>query len=274
MNPFRSVLVLALALSACQSSGPVEHVVAGEAMGTSYSVKLRLVQALDDAGAERVAEAIADEIELVNQKMSTYLDTSELSRLNQAPASAAIAVSAETMAVFLEAQRIGELTNGVFDITVGPLVNAWGFGPEERRVDLSEQEIGELQALTGWERITLDEAALKISKDQAGVYCDLSAIAKGYAVDRVSESLNARGYGDHMVELGGEIRVRGAKPGASPWKNRRRTVGAPSSAFSRSSICRWRPLVTTATISRKTDSGTPTRSIPARVGRLSIAPRR
>ena len=187
-------------------------------MGTTYSVKLRLASPLDPAGTDEVAKSVADEIELVNQKMSTYLDSSELSRLNQAPQATAMAVSAETMAVFLEARRIGELTNGIFDVTVGPLVNAWGFGPEDRRADLSDAEIAELQALTGWERITLDEVASTISKDQAGVYCDLSAIAKGYAVDRVSDALASRGYGDHMVELGGEIRVRGVNLVGQPWR--------------------------------------------------------
>jgi len=213
-----SALVL-LALVACGApSGPVEHTLAGEAMGTTYSVKVRAPAALDAAESKAVAEAVAAAIDDVNQKMSTYLDSSELSRLNRLDEPGGVEMSADTIAVFEEARRIGELTDGVFDVTVGPLVNAWGFGPADRREELSEAEIAELRALTGWERIEIDKAASTIRKDGAGVYCDLSAIAKGYAVDRVSETLLQMGYGDHMVELGGEIRVHGVNAGGEPWR--------------------------------------------------------
>lgn len=219
MSALRPTLLFLLALAGCgQTGGPAEALVNGEAMGTTYSVKLRLPAAIDASTQSAIEDAVAAEIDLVNQKMSTYLDSSELSRLNQRTEPGAMKVSPETLEVFLEAQRIGELTGGVFDVTVGPLVNAWGFGPEDRRADLSAAEIAELQALTGWERIRIDAAAGTISKDQPGVYCDLSAIAKGYAVDRVSEALERLGYGDHMVELGGEIRVRGVNLVGEPWR--------------------------------------------------------
>ena len=211
------VLVLAT-LAACGEPGPVEHSISGEAMGTTYSVKLRVESPLDSSAAASAANAVAGEIGSVNEKMSTYLNSSELSRLNQLPGPGGVKMSPETMEVFLEAKRIGELTGGVFDVTVGPLVNAWGFGPQDRRADLSDEEIAELQALTGWDRIEIDEAASEIRKDRAGVYCDLSAIAKGYAVDRVSEALTELGYSDHMVELGGEIRVRGVNVAGEPWR--------------------------------------------------------
>lgn len=214
-----SSLVLALTLAGCSGSpSPVEHLVAGEAMGTTYSVKLRLPAALGAAEAQNLEDAVAAAIDDVNQKMSTYLDSSELSRLNRLDEPGGVEMSADTIAVFEEARRIGELTDGVFDVTVGPLVNAWGFGPADRREELSDAEIAQLQALTGWERIEIDKAAGMIRKDRAGVYCDLSAIAKGYAVDRVSETLQEMGYGDHMAELGGEIRVHGVNLSGDPWR--------------------------------------------------------
>ncbi len=207
-----------LAMVGCTPSGPVEHIVNGEAMGTTWSVKVRAPQALDETAAQAVESAITAQIELVNDRMSTYKPDSELSRFNQMDGPGGVAISPETMEVFLEARRIGELTDGVFDVTVGPLVNAWGFGPADRREELSDADIAELKTLIGWDRIEINEAASTIRKDRAGVYADLSAIAKGYAVDRVSDALAGLGHGDHMVELGGEIRVRGVNVSGDPWR--------------------------------------------------------
>jgi thiamine biosynthesis lipoprotein len=122
------------------------------------------------------------------------------------------------MDVFVEAQRIGELTQGAFDITVGPLVNAWGFGPGERREDLDQAAIDELRSHTGWDKLIVNPGESTLVKLDPALYCDLSAIAKGYAVDRVFETLSDLGFTSRMVEIGGEVRTAGANAEGRPWR--------------------------------------------------------
>jgi thiamine biosynthesis lipoprotein len=121
--------------------------------------------------------------------------------------------------VFQLALGISEQTGGVFDITVGPLVNAWGFGPDSvPATPLSDAEVASLLAHTGYGKLTLDPDNLTVSKADPEVYCDLSAIAKGYAVDRVGLALEEAGFFDYMAEVGGEVRTRGLNAEGQPWR--------------------------------------------------------
>ncbi|MBI1354326.1 MAG: FAD:protein FMN transferase ApbE [Acidobacteria bacterium] len=215
---FAAALAVLLLLHACGGSAPSEQAFAGEAMGTTWSVKVRSSQPMTEEAAATLQASIELAIEQVNQKMSTYLATSELSRFNDLPGPATMEASADTIEVFAEARRIGGLSDGVFDITVGPLVNAWGFGPGDRREDLDDAELARLRALTGWDKIEIDTAAKTLHKTIDGVYCDLSAIAKGYAVDKAAEALEGAGHADYMVEIGGEVRVRGVNRSGEPWR--------------------------------------------------------
>jgi len=121
----------------------------------------------------------------------------------------------EVLALALE---LNALTGGAFDVTVGPLVNRWGFGPEDRRADRipSQQEIDALLASVGSHHLQLDRANASVRKT-ANVYVDLSGIAKGYAVDRVAEYLDSLGITSYFIEVGGELRIRGYKPGNLSW---------------------------------------------------------
>lgn len=192
-------------------------------MGTTFSVKI----AGPELSAERAAElrcAVEAELESVDTKMSTYRATSELSRFNAFSGTEPFGISPETFEVFQHARQISAETRGAFDPTVGPLVKLWGFGPGGRAASLvpssipAPDEIESLRLQLGWDKITLDEAALTVSKLEPALACDLSAIAKGYAVDRLSDALSQLGAAEHMVEIGGEVRTRGKNEQGSVWR--------------------------------------------------------
>jgi thiamine biosynthesis lipoprotein len=196
---------------------PGEQVVAfdGLTMGTSFSVRWV------DKDATRVAPIRAEVVALlaeINRKMSTYIDDSELSRLNRARPGETQTVSAELMFVLQEARRVSEWTDGAFDVTVGPLVNLWGFGPDGRIIHApSEEEIERLRGRIGYRFIELMPASRQVRR-LGEQYIDLSAIAKGYGVDAVAQLLEQNGIDRYLVEIGGELRALGLKPDGSPWK--------------------------------------------------------
>lgn len=214
----RYLLFLLLCLAACGPRGPQEYAFEGRAMGTTYTVKLVAESPLEAAETDRLAEVIFAAIEDVNSRMSTYREDSELSRFNQLKTDEPFPVSAETLMVLLEAQRIGALSDRAYDITVGPLVNLWGFGPGLRANDISDEAIEAARASVGWEMIEIDAAASTIRKLHPDVYVDLSSIAKGYGSDQVAAALDAAGYGRYLVELGGEMRAYGLNIDGAPWR--------------------------------------------------------
>ncbi len=189
----------------------------GPTMGTTFTVKVA-AEDLTDGQRQEVRGTIEAELENVNAKMSTYLDSSELSRFNQSRDTEPVTLSADTIAVLSEAMRISEATEGAFDVTVRPLVEAWGFGATERHELPSEKELASLRSRLGWHRIKVDELANTMRKLAPAVECDLSAIAKGYAVDRVSMALAKASLGNHMVEVGGEVRTAGHNGAGQPWR--------------------------------------------------------
>lgn len=186
-------------------------------MGTTFEVKV--VGSLMPEKEELVREAIQVHLNEIDGKMSTYQKTSEISQLNRSRKTTPQLLSRETMTVLSEALRISRITKGAFDITVGPLVNAWGFGPAPRPTTLPTAiEIEQLKLQSGWSKIELDSRASTIRKLEPILYLDLSAIAKGYAVDRLSKVLVKMNLNRHMVELGGEVKTRGHNASGNPWK--------------------------------------------------------
>ncbi|WP_219906791.1 FAD:protein FMN transferase [Enhygromyxa salina] len=196
-------------------------VLSGSTMGTSFTVVLA-GEGLERAGLEQLQAEIDAELASVNAQMSTYLDDSELSRFNAAGAGAAVEVSADLLEVVALARQVNERSGGAFDVTVGPLVDAWGFGPgqadpSERR-ELSDAQIDELRAVVGDARLELDLDGLTLKKPVDGLHVDLSAIAKGHGCDRVAALVDAAGHEHYMIEIGGEVRVKGLNPGGDPWR--------------------------------------------------------
>ncbi len=208
-----AVLAFFVWASGCERR-PVEHLIDGPIMGTTYSVKLvGAFEAEELLAFEAGIEAALNE---VNALMSTYDPESELSRFNALDSTAAFQVSPPTAEVVRIAQTVSEQTGGAFDITVGPIVNAYGFGPEERTEAPTEEELAALYDRVGYEKLTLEEGTLR--KAQPDLYVDLSAVAKGYAVDAVAAYLEQQGVNDYLVEVGGEMRARGLNGSGDVWR--------------------------------------------------------
>ncbi|CAI1201951.1 Thiamine biosynthesis lipoprotein ApbE precursor [Serratia quinivorans] len=202
-----------LLLTGC---GPEQVNLDGKTMGTSYSV--RYVTGDDTPSAAKIQAEIDKRLELVNDQMSTYRPGSELSRFNASRAvDKPFPVSAATTEVVLEALRINRVTDGALDVTVGPLVNLWGFGPEGRPDKVpSAAELERRRAWTGIDKLSVQGNALVKSIPE--LYVDLSSIAKGYGVDVIAQYLQSQQVKNYMVDIGGEVRTRGHNGEKKPWR--------------------------------------------------------
>jgi len=189
----------------------------GRTMGTSYSVKVAKFP--PGPTRKQIQAEIDRRLELINDQMSTYRPDSQLSRFNKSQGTDWFEVSPATATVVAEALRISELSDGAFDVTVGPLVNLWRFGPDKANKGFpTDHAIAEAKARVGYRKlqVRLDPPALK--KAQPNVYVDLSAIAKGYAVDQLAGYLDELGLSNYLVEIGGEVIARGTKSNDRPWR--------------------------------------------------------
>ncbi len=186
-------------------------------MGTYYSIKW-----VNQAGLpspEVIRQQVEERLELVNDQMSTYRPDSELSRFNQFQSDTPFQVSAATAKVVQEALRISKLSDGVYDVTIGPLVNLWSFGPEARPEQIpSDKLIHQRLSEVGYEHLKV-MPDYRLSKDISHLYVDLSSIAKGYGVDFVFDYLkDSLHINNLMVDIGGEIRVQGENQSGVPWR--------------------------------------------------------
>ncbi len=208
--------IAVLALSACSSEYSGKEVIsfAGKTMGTTYTVKvIPPVSAPEEVHAD-----ITRLLSQVDARMSTYRKDSEISRFNRGANTEWMEVSADTLTVIDEALRVSRLSGGAFDVTVGPLVDLWGFGPNGNAAKVpSAERIREGLASMGYIHLLTRGHPPSIKKDLAGIQVDLSAIAKGYAVDVVAAHLDALDIQNYMVEIGGELKVRGYSPRRTPW---------------------------------------------------------
>ena len=199
------------------SGPPRPTVLSGPTMGTTYTVKV--AGRLSPEARQKAADAVRAALDDVNAKMSTYIPTSEVSRFAAVPAHEPFSVSHDTAAVLKKALDLSAASGGAFDVTVRPLVDAWGFGPDgrpERRP--GAEETSALLSRVGYGKLRLDVPARQITKTAEGVSVDLSAIAKGYAVDRVAMALEALGHVNYLVEVGGEMRGRGERAPGATWR--------------------------------------------------------
>ncbi|MEO1245399.1 MAG: FAD:protein FMN transferase [Pseudomonadota bacterium] len=209
------VAAAAASLGGCGRNADSQiQLLTGSTMGTRYSVQL--------AGA-RADEALAADIQATLDRteslMSTYRPDSAVSRFNAHPGTDWVAVAPALCEVIAIATETSELSAGAFDVTLGPLVDLWGFGPEGD-VDTrpSQDSIDTLLGSTGYEKLETDCRRPAIRKTIGSLEVDLSGIAKGHGVDQVAGLLDARGYTDYLVEVGGEMRARGRKPDDEAWR--------------------------------------------------------
>ena len=212
------LLVIGLLMLCCCARVTTETLT-GATMGTSYQVK---VVSDRDIDAVALQANIDDELIRINQIMSTYIPESNLSRFNQAPLQTPVEVPEDLMKVILLSRQVHEQSHGAFDITVGPLVNLWGFGPAGSGPAGSgttqhipdDDQIDHALELVGMEHLEIGSNTLVRRKN---IYVDLSGLAKGFAVDQLSQLLLDNGFENHMVEIGGEIKASGVNDRNTAW---------------------------------------------------------
>jgi len=210
----RALLVLVvLLLAGCEAAREYDRL-EGATMGTYY----RVTALCPGVGGATLQRQLETELERVNAQMSTYQPDSELMRFNGTPTGEWVPASSELMTVITTAKEISRWSEGAFDVTVSALVNLWGFGPGGRISKRpSEETIAAVRKHLGYQHLELDPAAQSMRR-LAPSTVDLSAIAKGHAVDRLGLLLEKQGCGDYLVDIGGEVRGEGLSPSGRLWR--------------------------------------------------------
>jgi FAD:protein FMN transferase len=190
----------------------------GETMAGEYTVKIARPGALSAAAERALAQELFAAIDAVDQGMSTYRPDSELTRLNGHHSETPLPVSNPLADVLDTAREVSAGSNGAFDVTVGGLVDAWGFGPPGRVDPPAMARIATLREQVSWRSLIVDRNAGTVTKQRHDALVDLSGIAQGYGSDRIAAALETRGFGDYMVEVSGEVRARGMNADGVPWR--------------------------------------------------------
>ncbi|MCP3986321.1 MAG: FAD:protein FMN transferase [bacterium] len=211
--PIFLLVLVALTARTLWCQAPGKTLLVGQTMGTSWSVTLVEPD-------PRAREAIQARLDAVNAAMSTWDPDSELSRFNAHASSEPFPLSSETLGVMSLAREVSEATGGAFDVTVRPLVAAWGFGAGARIPGAGpvDEDLVALRARVGFERLVLDPAGGTAQKRHPQLEVDLSAIAKGFGVDEVARALSELGHERFLVEVGGEVRALGERPAGGSWR--------------------------------------------------------
>jgi len=186
-------------------------------MGTTYSIKL--ISDDNNIDKNKIHTDIDFILADVNQSMSTYIADSELSLVNQTSVSDWQHISDDLFDVIEHANDVSLITNGAFDVTVGPLVNLWGFGPDPFTQEIPNESILEAtKQHTGYKKILFNKSSLSIAKSDPDIYIDLSGIAKGFAVDKIALYLDKNNIQNYLVEIGGELVGKGLNADNLPWQ--------------------------------------------------------
>jgi thiamine biosynthesis lipoprotein len=204
---FLIYLVILVILSSCKKPGFYENF-SGFIQGTTYSIVFENNGKLNSEDLKSEVERVLHDFDM---SLSLYVDSSIISKVNR---NEDIALDYYFTEAFKISSEISEMTEGAFDITVGPLVKAWGFGPDERK-DFSESKRDSLLKLVGMNKVNIVNK--RLIKTDPGVILDFNAIAQGYSVDVVSTYFDGKGIKSYLIEIGGEVRVKGDKQG-SLWR--------------------------------------------------------
>ena len=190
----------------------------GQTMGTSYSVRIVAPADAPAVSLELLRQRVAARLENLENVFSTYRPDSEVSRFNAYPGQEWFGVSPDFLDVLEQAVTVSRLTGGAFDATIGPLVELWGFGAGDAPRRIPDREaLDRLLSDAGFEHLQLRESPPAVRRTRPGVQLDLSAIAKGYAVDRIWELLSEAGLAAYLVDVGGEVRTRGRRADGRDW---------------------------------------------------------
>lgn len=184
------------------------HSKTGSALGTTYSILYYAKNEINTSSVDSV-------FQVVNQSMSTYIPSSDISKINNGDTT--VNVDSMFKEVFLLSKKIYEVTEGYFDPTVGKLVNAWGFGPKKLKLKMTQKTVDSLRQYVGFSKLTLDKAN-RIVKQNKNISLDFNAIAKGYCIDRLAAFLDQQNIKNYLIELGGELVAKGSKIDKNkPW---------------------------------------------------------
>lgn len=208
-----SIVILLLALALC-AEGRSRRFFSdtGNIFGTYYNVKIQTRTAVPG-----LKEEIQKEFALVNQQMSVFEKKSEINKINALDAGEELEISDELALLLNTAQRIYKESGGAFDPTVGKLVNLWGFGVDGKHNIPEDSALKNELKYVGMDNIVLEDNVL--TKKKSGTYLNLSAIAKGYAVDRLAQMFKKRGYNNFLIDIGGEVYASGRKSKKTPGWN-------------------------------------------------------
>ncbi|MDE1462601.1 FAD:protein FMN transferase [Spartinivicinus poritis] len=208
------VFWLLFVLAGCDSA-KVEKVT-GPTMGTRYHVKY--IADANAASQQQVKQVVQQVLDDINARMSTYINDSELMQFNAAATNQPYALSADIIELVALSQQLSRLSSGAYDVTVGPLVNLWGFGPDHRPDQVpAAAQIKAAFAKVGYDSVEVNKEQNQLTKRKP-VFVDLSSIAKGYAVDQVAKALEGLSISSYMVEVGGELKAKGLKPTGEHWR--------------------------------------------------------
>ncbi|MGM3224204.1 FAD:protein FMN transferase ApbE [Dickeya zeae] len=221
----KSVLFLGVlgVLSACKPQSSAENsrpftTFEGKTMGTFYSVKIS--GALPES-SQQLQQEVDALLEQANNEISTYRSDSVLSRFNRYVGTDPQPISNGMADIILAAQRIGRATGGAMDITVGPLVNLWGFGPQKQPTRVpSQQQIDEARHKVGLNHLRLisNNQGEWLQKDLPDMYVDLSTLGEGYGAELLAQLMTRKGITNYLVSVGGAISSRGVNGQGQPWR--------------------------------------------------------
>jgi thiamine biosynthesis lipoprotein len=191
----------------------------GKTMGTTYQVTYVSREWTATAPRQQLAKAIEDLLAEINQSMSTYIETSTISKINASTDLEEWHPVDRHFQIVLERSReIYKDTNHAFNPAVGPLVNAWGFGPDDPETLPDGAGVGALLKVVNFDSFEFRKSPPSLRKHTGGARLDFSAIAKGYGVDAIGDLLEQRGVSNYLVEIGGEVRARGQHANGHPWR--------------------------------------------------------
>lgn len=211
--------LLVLLLTACTNDPQPNTIIRfqGSTMGTLYHISI-VTNNKQQIDTKSLKQQIDDKLEDINQQMSTYRPQSEITLFNKHGKTEWFPVSIQLANIVITSNEISQLTNGLFDITAGNLVNLWGFGPEYKLKVPEQEQINTTLQKTGYHLLDSRLKPPALIKSNPALKIDLSAIAKGYAVDQLGDLLIKQGFQDYLVEIGGEILSRGNNTFNKPWR--------------------------------------------------------
>ncbi len=200
------IIVSLLLFTSCKEEKKIEETkLEGGVFGTTYHITYM--------SSENYQKSIDSLFHLVNKSLSTYMPTSDISKINQGDTT--VVVDDMFVEVFEKAKKIYKETDGYFDPTIGRLIDAYGFGSGKEKKDLTSEEIAALMENVGFDKVSLKDR--RVYRESENIEFNVNAFAKGYGVDVVGRFLESKNIHDYLVEIGGEIRARGTKSGKL-WK--------------------------------------------------------